>query len=278
MLQIGKVNHLTVSRKTHNGFFLTDDEKTDEVFMPNDFAPLNTNHGHKLDVFIYPDTQGDLVATSEMPYGQVGEYALLDVVEVQDFGAFFDLGIDKDLLVPGNEQKIKVRKFESHIVRICKEDATGRIFGTTKLGQFIEGSDFDIQVGDEVDAQIAQKSELGYRVILNKKFIGMIYQNEVFQKLHLGKTYRVFVKKIREDGLVDVALQIQGVQNLMDSKDVILEFLKKNGGRSFLHDKSSPEEIKNYLGMSKKTFKSSIGMLYKDKIITISKDGIKLNS
>lgn len=277
MLHIGKVNQLKVSRKTHNGFFLTDDEKSDEVFMPLDFAPINTNHGHVLDVFIYPNTQGDLVATSELPYAQVGEYALLDVVEVQEFGAFFDFGIDKDLLVPGNEQKIKVRKFESHIVRICKEDGTGRIYGTTKLGKYIEGSDFDIEIGDEVDAQIAQKSELGYRVILNKKFIGLIYQNEVFQKIHIGKSYKVHVKKIRDDGLVDVALQVQGIKNLVDSKDLIIDFLKRNGGSSYLNDKSSPEDIKNFLGMSKKTFKSSIGMLYKDKVITISSDGIKLN-
>ncbi|WP_412474325.1 S1 RNA-binding domain-containing protein [Halobacteriovorax sp. YZS-1-1] len=276
MVHIGKINLLKVLKKLHNGYRLIDQEGTQEVFLPEDFAPLKITIGGDLKVFIYPDTQGELVATTEMPFACVGEYALLKVVEVQEFGAFFDLGISKDLLVPGNEQKIKVRPYESHLVRVCKEDGTGRIFGTTKLGQYIQGSDFDISEGDQVDIQIASQTELGHRVIVNRKFIGMIYKNETFQRVLVGNTYQAFVKKIREDGLVDVALQEQGIKNLVDSKDVILDFLKRNGGSSILHDKSSPEDIKNFLGMSKKTFKKSIGMLYKDKLIEINDNGIKL--
>lgn len=276
MVHIGKVNLLKVLKKLHNGYLLIDEEGTQEVFLPEEFTPLRINTGDKIKFFVYPDTQGQLVATTEIPFACVGEYALLKVVEVQDFGAFFDFGISKDLLVPGNEQKIKVRPFEEHIVRVCKEEGTGRIFGTTKLGQFIEASDFDITIGDKVNIQVATQSELGYRVIINRKFIGMIYKNETFQRVLIGENYEAYVKKIREDGLVDVAFQEQGIKNLVDSKDVILEFLKRNGGSSILHDKSSPEDIKNFLGMSKKTFKKSIGMLYKDKLIEITDSGIKL--
>ncbi|MFG1481782.1 S1-like domain-containing RNA-binding protein [Halobacteriovorax sp. HFRX-2_2] len=274
---MGKNNILKVRKKLHNGYTLIDEENTQEVFLPENFAPLKVDVGSKVKAFVYPDTQGELVATTELPVAVVGEYALLDAIEIQEFGAFFDWGTSKDLLVPGNEQKIKVRKFESHIVRICKEDGTGRIFGTTKLGKYIESSDFDINIGDEVDVFIAQESELGFRVIINKKFIGMIYKNEIFQRVSCGKYFKAFVKKLREDGLVDVALQEQGVKNLVDSKDIIIDFLERNGGSSFLNDKSSPEDIKNFLNMSKKTFKRTIGMLYKDKKITISDSGIKLN-
>ncbi len=277
MLHVGKNNILKVRKKLHNGYTLIDEENTQEVFLPENFAPLKVDVGSKVKAFVYPDTQGELVATTELPVAVVGEYALLDAIEIQEFGAFFDWGTSKDLLVPGNEQKIKVRKFESHIVRVCKEDGTGRIFGTTKLGKYIESSDFDINIGDEVDVFIAQESELGFRVIINKKFIGMIYKNEIFQRVSCGKYFKAFVKKLREDGLVDVALQEQGVKNLVDSKDIIIDFLERNGGSSFLNDKSSPEDIKNFLNMSKKTFKRTIGMLYKDKKITISDSGIKLN-
>lgn len=277
MVHIGTVNLLKVLKKLHNGYRLIDQDGSQEVFLPEDFAPLKINTGDSIKFFVYLDTQGELVATTEIPFACVGEYALLKVVEVQEFGAFFDLGITKDLLVPGNEQKIKVRPYESHIVRVCKEDGTGRIFGTTKLGKYIESSDFDITTGDQVNIQVAAQTELGHRVIINKKFIGMIYKNETFQRVVIGENYQGYVKKIREDGLVDVALQEQGIKNVVDSKDVIVDFLKRNGGTSFLNDKSSPEDIKNFLGMSKKTFKKSIGMLYKDKIIEISDNGIKLN-
>lgn len=276
MVHIGKVNLLKVLKKLHNGYRLIDKEGTQEVFLPEEFTPLKITVGGELKVFIYPDTQGELVATPDMPYACVGEYALLKVVEVQEFGSFFDFGISKDLLVPGNEQKVKVRPYESHIVRICKEDGTGRIFGTTKLGKYIESSDFDITIGDKVEILVAAQTELGHRVIINKKFIGMIYENETFQRVIVGEKYEAFVKKIREDGLVDVALQEQGIKNLVDSKDIIIDFLERNGGSSILHDKSSPEDIKNFLGMSKKTFKKSIGMLYKDKKIEITDSGIKL--
>lgn len=276
MIEIGQVNRLVVCRESSSGFYLKEPDAIDEVFMPPNLGPVNVTMNQEIDVFVYLDTQGSLIATDQIPFAIVGEYALMRVVEVQEFGAFFDWGIDKDLLVPGNEQKVKVRKFEDHIVRVCLEEDTDRVYGTTKLGKYILESDFDITKGDEVTIVPATKTDLGFRVIINKKFIGMIYDSEIFQNIQIGKECKATVKKIRDDGLVDISLQVLGIKNMIDSKDVILDYLSNNGGSSDLNDKSSPDDIKRTLNMSKKTFKGAIGMLFKEKKIVISKDGIKL--
>lgn len=276
VIEIGKVNKLIVTRETKSGYYLTAPDSFDEIFMPPALGPINLTVNQEIDAFVYLDTKGSLIATDQVPHAVVGEYALLRVVETQEFGAFFDWGIDKDLLVPGNQQKFKVKKFEDHIVRVCLEEETDRIYGTTKLGKYIEASDFDIGIGDDVKIVPVQKTDLGYKSIINKKFIGMIYASEVFTDIQFGKVYDGVVKKIRNDGLVDAALQVQGVQNLIDSKDKILNILNELGGETPVYDKSSPEAIKSTFSMSKQTFKKAVGMLYKEKKITISKEGIKL--
>jgi predicted RNA-binding protein (virulence factor B family) len=277
VINIGLVNKLYVSRETDKGYFLKDGDSGNEVFMPRAMSPFNANINQEIPVFVYLGTDGEPVASSEIPYAVVGEYAFLRVAEVQEMGAFFDFGIEKDLLVPGNEQKLKVKEHENYIVRICLEEGTNRVYGSTKLGKFIEDGNFDIFEEDKVDIVPVQKTDLGYKCIVNKKYIGMIYHNEIFENVVTEKAYKGVVKKIRNDGLVDLALQIQGIKNLDQSKKVIMELLADMpDGKSRLHDKSSPDEIKDILGMSKKTFKSAIGMLYKDKKILISKDGIEL--
>lgn len=276
MLEIGKVNKLIVARETKSGFYLKDGEEYGEVFLPPSMANKELNIGDSVDVFLYIDTKDQVVATCSIPIAQVGEYAVLDCIDVQDFGAFFDLGIEKHLLVPGNEQKEKVSKNNEYLVRVCMEEGTDRIFGTTKLGKYIESSQFDIDINDKVELYLASETDLGIRVIINKKYIGIIYHSEIFTNVKLGTTVAGFVKKIRDDGFVDCALQIQGIKNLDKSKIKIMEFLHKHNGRSHLNDKSSPEEIMDLLGMSKKTFKNSLGMLYKQKKVLISKDGIEI--
>lgn len=276
MIEIGKINRLVVAEETSSGYFLTEKDSDEEVFMPPAMAPAIVKINQELDVFVYMDNSGSLLATSEIPDGQVGEYALLKVAEITDFGAFMDWGISKDLLVPGNEQKTKIRQYDQCIVRICIEENTNRIFGTTKLGKFIQNAEFEIKSGEQVKITVCQKTPLGYKVIINKLYIGMIYHNEIFTNVHTGQTYDGIVKKLRNDGLVDAALQAQGVDNLIDAKDKILNLLSSNNGRSPLNDKSSPVEIKKALGISKQSFKRAIGMLYKERKIIISKDGIKL--
>jgi len=278
MIEIGQINSLTVKRETSSGYYLSDDEDSGEVFLPPAMAPDDVEINQRLEVFIYIDTKDNLIATSEVPYAVVGEYALLDVLDVVEFGAFFDHGIEKDLLVPANEQKIKIRQRDrgSYLVRICKEEGTDRIFGTTKFGKYLENCSFDISEGDKVEFVPVETSELGYRVIINRKYIGLIYRNEIFKEIKIREVYDGYVKKIRSDGFVDISMQKLGIKNLDDSKKVILNHLFKNGGRTHLYDKSSPEEIKKILGMSKKTFKNALGMLYKDKMVKLHKDGTEL--
>jgi uncharacterized protein len=278
LIEIGKVQKFKVLKETKSGFYLEpiDIDSDEEVFMPPALAPLNLKIDQEIEAFIYLDSTGGMIANSSLPYAQVDEYALMNVIDVQGFGAFLDWGIEKDLLVPGNQQKMKMKKFEEHLVRVCLEEETDRIYGTTKLGKYIESSDFDINEGDSVSLVPAQKTELGYKVIINKKFIGMIYHNEIFSNIRIGQPLQGVVKKIRVDGLVDTALQTQGVQNIREATDKILIFLNQKDGKSELHDKSSPEAIKSQLSMSKKTFKNAIGILYKQRKILIHKTGIEL--
>lgn len=286
MIEIGKVNKMIVARETKHGYYLIsttvdldDYEEAEEVFLPPSLTHLKVKRGQEITVFVYVDTQNKLIATTEMPFAQVGEYADMRVVAVEEFGAFFDWGIDKDLLVPGNEQKIKVRKHERYLVRVCLEEGTDRVYGTTKLGKYIESSVFDFMEGDKVAIVPVQITDLGYKIVINKKFVGMIYNNEIFREILLNREYEGLVKKIRTDGLVDVVLQAHGIKNLEDSKEKVLKYLKASGGQCDLHDKSSPDEIKKALSMSKNTFKSAIGMLFKEGKIEILKGtnkGIKL--
>lgn len=276
MLEIGQISKFIVEQDTGSGFYIKDVETDKEVYMPSFMAPMQVSIGDEVDAFVYLDNKGHLIASADLPFACVGEYALLEVVEVQEFGAFFDWGLDKDLLVPGNEQKIKVQKGEFHIVRICLEQGTDRVYGTTKLGKYIEDSSDDLLMNDKVSIKVAQKTELGYRVIVNKTHIGMIYHNEIFETVIIGEIYNAVVKSMRFDGLVDVALQIQGIKNLDEATGKVMDLLRKYNGKCYLNDKSSPAEIKTELGMSKKTFKSAIGMLYKRKRILISKDGIEI--
>lgn len=276
MIKIGEMNNLYVNRETDSGFYLREPNGNDEVFLPPALSDKDLKVDQMVDAFVYIDGRDGLIATTSKPLATVGEYALMEAVNVQDFGAFFDWGIEKDLLVPGNQQKHDVKEGLEYIVRVELEPGTDRVFGTTKLGKYIEQAIFDIKEGDQVKMVIGEETDLGYRVIINKKFIGMIYHSEIFKPVKIGHEVDGFIKKLREDGLVDAALQIQGIKNLDYSKPKIMQYLRANEGKCHLHDKSDPEEIRRVFGMSKKTFKSAIGMLYKDKKIIIKADGIEL--
>lgn len=276
MIKVGVLNELVVCDENSSGYYLKAEDSEEKAFMPPSLGPKDVKVGDRLNAFIYLDTSDCLLGTTNFPNAMVGQFALMNVVETTHFGAFMNWGITKDLLVPDTEQKEPIRYGENHIVRVCIDERTEKIFGTTKLGKHIQASEFDIEEGAEIDLVPAIKESLGYRCVVNRKFIGMIYHNEIFKEIIVGKALKGVVKKLREDGLVDCALQVQGVQNLFDSKDVILNFLKENDGKSELHDKSKPDDIKAALGMSKQTFKNSIGMLYREKKIIIRKDGIEL--
>lgn len=279
MIKIGQVQSLKVFKKIETGFILTQDNgaQEDEVFLPEEFSDSRVQVGESLDVFVYKDTnQEGLNGSLQEPLAQVDQYAFLRVKEIHEFGSFLELGIEKDLLVPANEQKEKFGSHGRKLVRLCLEEGTDRLFGTTKFGVHLQSQIVDLDAGDRVQLQPTEKTTLGYRCIVNKSYIGMIYHNEIFENIEIGEFYSGVLKLEREDGFLDIALQTQGVGNLFESRDRVLNFLRENGGESYLNDKSKPEEIKRLLGMSKKTFKSAIGMLYKDREIIISKEGIKL--
>lgn len=276
MIRIGEVNTLIVKGENHSGFILDHPDDDESIFLPIKQAPHNLYIGDELDVFVTIDKDGKLLGSTEVPNTLVGEFGFLKVVDTHSFGAFLDWGVTKDLFLPDTEQRERVKKGEKYLVRVCIDMNTEKIYATTKTGKYIKGSEFDIKENDKVKIVPISKEALGYKCIINKKFVGMIYHNEIFQTIKLGAPLTGLVKKIREDGLVDASLQVLGFKNVINSKDTVLEFLKNNGGSSHLHDKSSPEEIKKALGMSKKTFKSAIGILFKEKQIIIKKDGIEL--
>ncbi|MDA8792172.1 S1-like domain-containing RNA-binding protein [Bacteriovoracaceae bacterium] len=277
MLEIGKMNTLIVNRETDSGFYLIGIDHDEEAFLPPKLAGnTKLNIDDEIDVFVYIDNQDRTLATIKTPYAQVGEFAYLKAKEVVDFGAFLDWGIEKDLLIPANEQKIKIKKDEYHLVLIALEDGTDRIFATSKFGRDIEEMNVNIQVDEEVDILPIRETDLGFQVIINKHYIGLVYHNDIYSKITLGEYYKAYVKKIRDDNHIDVSFQKYGVKNLYSAKDKVWDYLEKNEGSSPLNDKSSPDEIKSKLGMSKKSFKSAIGMLYKEKKILIQKDGIKI--
>ena len=260
-------------------FLLKEINTENEVFMPHRLIFDEVKVNSEVSAFVYVDTnEKNLVATTEIPYAEVGEYAYLRCVQALDFGAFVDWGLEKDLLVPGNEQKEKFQPNQYYIVRICLEEGVNRIYGTTKLGKHLENTIFDVDETDRVQIVPVEKTNLGYRCIVNKKYIGMIYHNEIFKNIETEREYSGVVKKIREDGLLDLAMQVQGIQNLFEAKDKIMAILQKHEGRIETTDKSSPEEIRRVFGMSKKTFKNALGMLYKERKVLITKTEISLNS
>jgi len=284
-MEIGKIREFKVISSEENGHYITllehEGDDAQDIFMPHLRNNSELSHELKVDdiieAFVYHDDNGGLVASQLLPDAEVEEFALLKVVDSQPFGAFLDWGLEKDLFVPAKKQKKPMQVGELYLVRVCYDRESGKIYGTTKFDSMLATLDFDIRDGDQVEVIPAEEHELGYRCIVNRRYIGMIYHNEIFEKIKLDREYEGHIKKIREDGLIDLSLQVQGIKGLDAAAKKILEFLKKNGGKLKLHDKkSSPEQIKQVLGMSKKTFKSSVGMLYKARKIVITDDGIEL--
>ena len=276
MLKTGEIDLYTIHSTCSEGFNLRKEGSTENILLPSEYGPTDLTVGQEVKAFTYLEDSTLIVATVYLPYALVGQYALMKAVEVKRFGAFVDWGLDKDLLIPENEQRSPIKLDEEYIVRVCRDERTQKIYGTTKINKYIQESEFDISETDIVSIEPVMNEELGYRCIINKSYIGMIYHNEVFQNIELGSKLKATVKKIREDGLVDLSLQALGFKNLVNAQDKILAYLKENGGSSKLRDKSSPEDIQKTLNMSKQTFKKTIGILYKNKAITLSKEGIKL--
>jgi predicted RNA-binding protein (virulence factor B family) len=274
MIEIGKYNELRVLSKTEVGLNLTDGDKL--VVLPYVYVPTGTEIGDHLNVFVFVQKDGRLTATTQKPYACVGDFAFLKVVSDGEEGTFMDLGIDKDVYVPTREQKRPMQKGYKYVVYLYLDEQNDRLCASSKLYDFVEEEDFDFEEGDEVSLLISEETDLGYNAIINNRNIGLLYFNEVFVDVKPGDRRKGWIKKIRVEGKIDLTLQPSGYGHILDSKDVILKELKKSGGIIELGDKSTPEDIYQRFQISKSAFKKTIGSLYKERLITISDEEIRL--
>ena len=273
-LEIGRFNELKIIKETTIGVYLGSD--AGDILMPRKYVPQEAHAGDSLRVFVYKDSEDRLVATTLTPAAVVGEFACLKVVAITRAGAFLDWGIQKDLLVPYSEQSGKMEVGGKYVVRIFLDERTQRITATTKISRFIEKENVDLHEGEKVELLVYRVADLGMKVVVNSRYAGMLYKNEVFEKLHIGDKAEGYVKRIRQDGKVDVMLGKVGPADIEEAKVVIMKALKEHRGFLPLGDHSAPEHIREIVHMSKKTFKKAVGGLYKNELIEIKEDGIKL--
>ncbi len=270
----GQTQSLTIAEQISSGFILKD-EFDEKAFIQKIFADESWEIGSEVEVFVYQD-DGVLKATTEKANAEVGEFAVMTCVQSLPTGAFMDWGIIKDLFVPYKQQKSKILEGKRYLVYVYTDDATGLTTGTTKFKRNPQYEDLPLNKGDKVDLIMMNESELGWNVIINKEYIGLIYISDVYKKLYPLSEEVGYIKTIREDGKIDVTLQPQGFENVDEFKQKIIDKLNENYGLLYLSDRSTPDEIKDELQMSKKNFKKAIGGLYKDKVIEITDDRIKL--
>lgn len=274
-IQLGRWNRLKVTRSVDFGVYL-DGGDPGEVLMPLKYVPRGTRPGDEIECFVYLDQQERLVATTEMPKAQVGQFAYLRVAWVNRFGAFLDWGLLKDLFVPFREQKMRMEKDRSYIVRLYVDQETARIVASAKVERFLSAARPPYKYGDEVSVLVWQKTDLGFKVIVENEFAGLLYDNEIFAPLHTGMCLKAFVKHVRPDGKLDLALQHPGLEGLDAFATRLLERLRAEGGFLPYTDKSAAPHIEAAFGVSKKTFKRSVGLLYSRRLIVLHDDGIAL--
>ncbi|HCE2342461.1 TPA: GntR family transcriptional regulator [Vibrio parahaemolyticus] len=276
MIKIGQINSLEVIKKADFGVFLDGDDYG-SVLLPNKHVLEGTELGDHIEVFLYFDSESQLAATIDKPIAQVGEWGLMKIEGINQTGAFVNWGIkEKDLLIPFSEQRARFTAGQNILVYVYTDKASGRIVGTTKFNKWLDKTPANYEVNEEVDLIIAERSQLGYKAIVNGKHWGMIFPSDVFGKLFIGKKLKGYIKQVREDGKIDLSLQKVGVAKMDDLSSKIIDLLEKKGGFLPLNDKSSPEAIFDAFRTSKGTYKKTIGGLYKQGKIVIEKDGIRL--
>ncbi|WP_413513314.1 S1 RNA-binding domain-containing protein [Myroides odoratus] len=274
MIKIGSDNTLKVARKTSIGLYLTDGET--DILLPNKYVPKNIEVEDEIVVFVYLDQEERPVATTLEPFIYINEFALLKVSFINEFGAFLDMGLEKDLFVPFAEQARPMKEGNYYLVYMQLDEKSNRLVGSSRLNQFLNNDIIDLSIGEEVELVVSHITDLGINVIIKEKYKGLMYKNEVFEDLRTGDRIVGFIKNIRPDGKIDVSRSRVGVEAITGGAELILEALVENNGFLGLSDNSHPEDIKTVLNMSKKVFKKAIGTLYKEKKITITDKGIQL--
>ena len=275
---LGQRNLLKAAWKVDFGMYLEGDEEG-KILLPTRYVPEDLEVGDEIEVFVYLDNEERRVATTLEPKAMVGDFAYLEVAWVNEFGAFLDWGLMKDLFCPFREQKKRMETGRSYIVHVHLDEESYRIMASAKVEKWLENERLtqdSLHVGDKVEALIWQKTDLGFKAIIENKYGALLYDSQVFKDIHTGDRVEAYVTKIRPDGKIDIALQQSGRQHTEDFAEQLLHYLQYRGGRCRLGDKSSAEEIKEQFGVSKKTYKRAIGDLYKRRLITITDDGIEL--
>lgn len=274
-IELGKYNQLEVVKKVDFGLYL-DGGDDGEILLPSRYVPEGTKVGDMLNVFIYLDNEERLVATTLDPYAQVGQFAYLEVAWVNQYGAFLNWGLMKDLFVPFREQKLKMQVGRKYIVHVHLDEESYRIMASAKVEHFLSDEKPAYNAGEEVDILIWQRTDLGYKAIIDNKYSGLLYENEIFQPINVGMQMKAFIKQVREDGKIDLELQQGGMKKVKDFSDSLLAYIKEQRGFIRFTDKSDAEQIYNTFGVSKKTFKKAVGDLYKQRLIVLEPNGIYL--
>lgn len=273
MIALGQFNKLEILRHTSVGLFLGDDTHSG-ILLPNKYVPEHYTIGEEITVFCYLDHDERPVATTLEPHIIVGEFQLLKVVEVNEFGAFLDWGLEKHLLVPFSEQRSKMQEGQWYVVHCYLDERSNRLVASNKIDKFLSNDELTVRVRENVELVVTRQTDLGWEVIVNNRHKGLVYFNEVFKKLAVGDVVAGCIKAIRRDNKIDVSLQPLGQKILEPAANKIYDTMLAHKGFLALNDKSDPETIKKELQMSKKTFKKGIGTLYKERKIEIKDDGI----
>ena len=274
-IELGKFNQLEVVKQVDFGMYLDGGEEG-EILLPTRYVPEDCKLGDWLNVFLYLDNEERLTATTLTPLVQVGEFACLEVSWVNQFGAFLNWGLMKDLFVPFSEQKMKMQVGNKYVIHAHIDDESFRIVASAKVDRYLSKEKAAYQPGEEVNILIWQKTDLGFKAIIENMYSGLLYDSEIFQTLHTGDVLKAYVKQVREDGKIDLILQKPGFEKIDDFSKTLHRYITEHGGWIGLTDKSPAEEIYDTFGVSKKTFKKAVGDLYKKRLILLHEDGIEL--
>ena len=274
-IELGKYNQLEVVKEVDFGVYLDGGEEG-EILLPTRYVPEDCKIGDILNVFLYLDMDERLIATTLTPYVQVGQFACLEVSWVNEYGAFLNWGLMKDLFVPFREQKMKMQVGRKYVIHAHLDEESYRIVASAKVERYLSKDKPEYAAGDEVNILIWQKTDLGFKAIIDNKYSGLLYENEIFTSLETGMEMKAFVKQVREDGKVDLILQKPGFEKIDDFAKTLLDYIREQGGRISQNDKSPAEDIYDTFGVSKKTFKKGVGDLYKKRLISLHEDGITL--
>jgi len=275
-IELGKLNKLQINRVTEPGLYLVPDNEEECVLLPNAYITTSMQVGDVIEVFIYTDSEDRLVATTLKPYAKKDEFGFLEVVDTSKFGAFVNWGLPKDLLVPKNKQKTPFVVGEKRLIRVVEDENSGRLIGVEKITSFLQKDTQHFKQNDEVEILLFAKTPMGFKVIVNNNYEGMIFHNEIFEKVKVGDTKKAFIKQVREDGKLDIALQKVGSKGDDEALNKVLSLLEKNSGFLPYTSKSDADVITKIFGLSKKNFKAVLTKLISQDKIESVQNGIKL--